>query len=202
MFRHGRGGIRRQQRRGQAPGRRSRGRLFRQFFHGPGEVPRVRPGSAAPSSLVRGDILDADALQKASRGCDTSSISPRTPTCGSAPITPAGTWSRTPSARSTSWRPCGRTGSAGSRFPPPGRSTGKLPSSRRPEDAPFPVQTSLYGASKLAGEGLISAYCEAFGMRGLDLPVRLDPGREVFARARVRLLPEPLRGPDHAEDPR
>ena len=33
-----------------------------------------------------------------------------------------------------------------------------------PEDAPFPVQTSLYGASKLAGEGLISAFCEAFGM--------------------------------------
>ncbi len=32
-----------------------------------------------------------------------------------------------------------------------------------PEDAPFPVQTSLYGASKLAGEGLISAYCEGFG---------------------------------------
>src|SRR5437016_5782971 len=32
-----------------------------------------------------------------------------------------------------------------------------------PEDAPFPVQTSLYGASKLAGEGLISAYCVGFG---------------------------------------
>jgi len=30
-----------------------------------------------------------------------------------------------------------------------------------PERAPFPVQTSLYGASKLAGEGLIQAYCEA-----------------------------------------
>ena len=26
-----------------------------------------------------------------------------------------------------------------------------------PEDAPFPIQTSLYGASKLAGEGLIAA---------------------------------------------
>lgn len=36
-----------------------------------------------------------------------------------------------------------------------------------PEDAPFPVQTSLYGASKLAAEGLIEAYCEGFGMRGL-----------------------------------
>jgi UDP-glucose 4-epimerase len=32
-----------------------------------------------------------------------------------------------------------------------------------PEDAPFPVQTSLYGASKLAGEGMISAYCEGYG---------------------------------------
>lgn len=34
-----------------------------------------------------------------------------------------------------------------------------------PENAPFPVQTSLYGASKLAGEGLISAYCEGFGFQ-------------------------------------
>jgi UDP-glucose 4-epimerase len=34
-----------------------------------------------------------------------------------------------------------------------------------PEDAPFPVQTSLYGASKLAGEGMIAAYCEGFGCR-------------------------------------
>jgi len=34
-----------------------------------------------------------------------------------------------------------------------------------PEAAPFPVQTSLYGASKLAGEGLIAAYCEGFGFQ-------------------------------------
>jgi len=34
-----------------------------------------------------------------------------------------------------------------------------------PEDAPFPVQTSLYGASKLAGEGLIAAYCEGFNFQ-------------------------------------
>jgi UDP-glucose 4-epimerase len=36
-----------------------------------------------------------------------------------------------------------------------------------PENAPFPIQTSLYGASKLACEGLIQAYCEGFGFRGL-----------------------------------
>ena len=35
-----------------------------------------------------------------------------------------------------------------------------------PENAPFPVQTSLYGASKLAGEAMISAYCEGFGFEG------------------------------------
>ena len=35
-----------------------------------------------------------------------------------------------------------------------------------PEDAPFPIQTSLYGASKVAGEGLIQAYCEGFGFEG------------------------------------
>lgn len=34
-----------------------------------------------------------------------------------------------------------------------------------PEDAPFPIQTSLYGASKLAAEGLIQAYCEGFGFQ-------------------------------------
>jgi UDP-glucose 4-epimerase len=34
-----------------------------------------------------------------------------------------------------------------------------------PENAPFPIQTSLYGASKVAGEGLIASYCEGYGMR-------------------------------------
>lgn len=35
-----------------------------------------------------------------------------------------------------------------------------------PENAPFPIQTSLYGASKLASESLITAYCEGFGFTG------------------------------------
>ncbi|MDR3476829.1 MAG: NAD-dependent epimerase/dehydratase family protein [Gammaproteobacteria bacterium] len=34
-----------------------------------------------------------------------------------------------------------------------------------PESAPFPVQTSLYGASKLAAEGMIQAYCEGFNFQ-------------------------------------
>jgi UDP-glucose 4-epimerase len=31
-----------------------------------------------------------------------------------------------------------------------------------PEDAPFPIQTSLYGSSKLSGEALITSYCEGY----------------------------------------
>ena len=33
-----------------------------------------------------------------------------------------------------------------------------------PENCPFPIQTSLYGASKIACEGLISSYCEGYGI--------------------------------------
>ncbi|HEX3433931.1 MAG TPA: NAD-dependent epimerase/dehydratase family protein [Solirubrobacteraceae bacterium] len=36
-----------------------------------------------------------------------------------------------------------------------------------PEDAPFPMQTSLYAASKLAGEGMIEAYATGFAFTGL-----------------------------------
>ena len=35
-----------------------------------------------------------------------------------------------------------------------------------PEDAPFPIQTSFYAASKLAAEALIEAYSEGFGVEG------------------------------------
>jgi len=35
-----------------------------------------------------------------------------------------------------------------------------------PEDCPFPIQTSFYASSKLAGEALISTYCEGFGFTG------------------------------------
>jgi UDP-glucose 4-epimerase len=36
-----------------------------------------------------------------------------------------------------------------------------------PEDAPFPSQTSLYAASKLAGEGMIGAYAHGFDFTGV-----------------------------------
>jgi UDP-glucose 4-epimerase len=51
-------------------------------------------------------------------------------------------------------------------FPSTGSIYGEPSIHPTPEDAPFPTQTSLYGASKLACEGLIQAYCEGFGFKG------------------------------------
>jgi UDP-glucose 4-epimerase len=42
---------------------------------------------------------------------------------------------------------------------------GESPAIPTPEDAPFPIQTSLYGASKSAAEGLIGAFCSSFGFQ-------------------------------------
>ncbi len=51
-------------------------------------------------------------------------------------------------------------------FPSTGSIYGEPDVFPTPENAPFPLQTSLYGASKLAAEGLIQAYCEGFGFQG------------------------------------
>ncbi len=51
-------------------------------------------------------------------------------------------------------------------FPSTGSVYGEPSIFPTPEDAPFPVQTSLYAASKLAAEAMIEAYCEGFGMEG------------------------------------
>jgi UDP-glucose 4-epimerase len=50
-------------------------------------------------------------------------------------------------------------------FPSTGSIYGDATTFPTPEDAPFPVQTSFYGASKLAAEALIEAYCEGFGFK-------------------------------------
>ena len=50
-------------------------------------------------------------------------------------------------------------------FPSTGSVYGESTVIPTPEDAPFPLQTSLYGASKLACEGLIAAYAQGFGFK-------------------------------------
>jgi UDP-glucose 4-epimerase len=46
---------------------------------------------------------------------------------------------------------------------------GEAPVIPTPEECPFPMQTSLYGASKLAAEGFVTAYSEACDLRATIL---------------------------------
>jgi UDP-glucose 4-epimerase len=116
--------------------------------------------------LKSGDLLDGDALESAMRGADFvfhmaanadvrfGTEHPRKDleqnTIGTANVLEA-------------MRTCGVRRIA---FPSTGSVYGEPAIFPTPEDAPFPVQTSLYAASKLAAEALIQAYCEGFGMQG------------------------------------
>ena len=52
-------------------------------------------------------------------------------------------------------------------FPSTGSVYGEPEVFPTPENAPFPVQTSLYAASKLAAEGLVSAYASGYDFTGI-----------------------------------
>jgi UDP-glucose 4-epimerase len=57
------------------------------------------------------------------------------------------------------------TGVARLLFSSTGSVYGEAPVTPTPEDCPFPVQTSLYGASKASAEAFIQAYAEGAGFR-------------------------------------
>ena len=102
---------------------------------------------------------------------------------------PPRTSSRTRSPPRPCSRRCARPASPKIAFSSTGSVYGEPEVFPTPEDAPFPVQTSLYAASKLAGEGLIGAYAARLRLHRARLPLRLDPRRALHARPRVRLLP-------------
>ena len=52
-----------------------------------------------------------------------------------------------------------------------------------PETAPFPTQTSLYGASKLAAEGMIQSLLRGVWVPGTDFSFCFHPGRALTRTA-------------------
>ena len=117
-------------------------------------------------TLVRGDILDAPALTAAMAGCEFvfhlaanadvrfGTDHPRRDleqnTIGTFQVLDA---MRVHGIRRIAFSSTGSVYGEATVFP-------------TPEDAPFPIQTSLYAAAKTAGECLIQAFCEGFGMQG------------------------------------
>lgn len=115
--------------------------------------------------LVRGDTLDLPALTAAMAGVDTVFHLAANADVRFGTDHPRRDLEQNTIATFNVLEAMRAQGASRVAFSSTGSIYGEAPVIPTPEDAPFPVQTSLYGASKLAGEGLIQAYCEGFGFR-------------------------------------
>ena len=128
---------------------------LRRFLESARSNPRFR--------LVEGDLLDLDAVKSAMTGADFVFHLAANADVRFGPDHPRRdleqntivTWNVLEAMRATGARRLA--------FSSTGSVYGEPEVFPTPEIAPFPVQTSLYGASKLAAEGMIAAYAAAFG---------------------------------------
>ncbi|MEO6785174.1 MAG: NAD-dependent epimerase/dehydratase family protein [Chthoniobacteraceae bacterium] len=117
-------------------------------------------------TLGRGDNLDTDALTKAMAGCDFVIHLAANADVRFGTDHPAKDLHQNTIATFNVLEAMRANGIKRIAFSSTGSVYGEAPVIPTPEDAPFPIQTSLYGASKVAGENLIEAYCEGFGFEG------------------------------------
>jgi UDP-glucose 4-epimerase len=122
-----------------------------------------RPGF----TLARGDVLDLDVMRRAVAGCDWVFHLQANADVRGGLDNPTIDLEMNTVATSRVLEAMRLEGVKQILFSSTGSVYGEPRVFPTPEDAPFPLQTSLYGASKLAGEGLISAYCEGFGFTGV-----------------------------------
>lgn len=116
-------------------------------------------------TLVRGDTLDPPALAAAMRGADTVFHLAANADVRFGTDQPRRDLEQNTIATFNVLEAMRANGIRRIAFASTGSIYGEATVIPTPESAPFPVQTSLYGASKLAGEGLIQAYCEGFGLQ-------------------------------------
>ncbi len=119
---------------------------------------RSQPGF----TLIEGDLLDEAALAKALSGCDLVFHLAANADVRFGTAQPRKDLEQNTIATFNLLEAMRANGVRRIAFASSGSIYGETSVIPTPEDAPFPVQTSLYGASKLAGEGLIAAYCEGF----------------------------------------
>jgi UDP-glucose 4-epimerase len=116
--------------------------------------------------LVKGDCLDLPALTRAMKGCDFIFHLSANADVRFGLEHPNKDLQQNTVATFNVLEAMRANGIKGIAFSSTGSIYGEAEMIPTPEDAPFPVQTSLYAASKLAGESLIAAYCEGFGFEG------------------------------------
>lgn len=116
--------------------------------------------------LIRGDLLDADALGESMRGADCVFHLAANADVRFGIVHPRKDLEQNTIATFNVLEAMRANGVKRIVFASTGSIYGEPKIFPTPENAPFPVQTSLYGASKLAGEGLIEAYCQGFYFQG------------------------------------
>ncbi|MDB6090917.1 MAG: NAD-dependent epimerase/dehydratase family protein [Gammaproteobacteria bacterium] len=121
--------------------------------------------AAASFQLVRGDVLDTAALAAAMRGAECVFHLAANADVRSGTAHPRKDLEQNTLGTHSVLEAMRHAGVGKIVFSSTGSVYGEAAVIPTPEDAPFPVQTSLYGASKLAGEGLIAAYCAGFGLQ-------------------------------------
>jgi len=117
-------------------------------------------------SLIRGDNLDLSALTKAMAGCDTLFHFAANADVRFGLEHPSKDLQQNTIATFNVLEAMRANGIKTIAFSSTGSVYGEADVIPTPENAPFPIQTSLYAASKVAGEGMINAYCEGFGFEG------------------------------------
>jgi UDP-glucose 4-epimerase len=121
----------------------------------------------AGATLIEGDVLDASALARAVEGCDWVFHMQANADVRHGLRTPRRDLEQNTIATSGVLEAMRAASVSRIVFASTGSVYGEPEVFPTPEDAPFPVQTSLYAASKLAGEGLIGAYATGYGFTGL-----------------------------------
>jgi UDP-glucose 4-epimerase len=115
---------------------------------------------------VEGDNLDLGGLTAAMAGCDTVFHLAANADVRFGLENPSRDFEQNTKATFHVLEAMRRQGIAKIAFSSTGSVYGEADVIPTPEDLAFPVQTSLYGASKVAGECLIQAYCEGYGFQG------------------------------------
>ncbi len=122
-----------------------------------------RPGT----SLFEGDVLDRALLERALDGCDWVFHLQANADVRFGLEHPRRDLEQNTIATSTVLEAMRAVGATKIAFSSTGSVYGEPEIFPTPEDVSFPIQTSLYAASKLAAEGMIGAYAHGFGFTGL-----------------------------------
>ena len=126
----------------------------------------LAPALSHPAfSLIEGDVLDGDRLAGAMRGADMVFHLAANADVRHGLVHPRKDLEQNTIATCSVLEAMRATAVKNLAFASTGSIYGEATVIPTPEDAPLPIQTSLYGASKLAAEGMIAAYCEGYGMR-------------------------------------